>query len=93
MFDDSDRVFDWYGRKTLNLFRCHINYVSVYARASARLLLAGHDVQAKIQRGKETLAARKLGGAFLDLGSMRRCFLLDRGALIEWRGSKIHLRR
>ncbi|MFO0656569.1 MAG: hypothetical protein U0787_16010 [Polyangia bacterium] len=48
-------------------------------------MLLRHDVQAKIQRGKETLAtARKLGGAFLDLEQYAALLLLvearDRGA-------------
>lgn len=77
VFDDSDRVFRLCMDKNPQFVQCHINYVSVYARASARLMLAGHDVQAKIQRGKETLAtARKLGGAFLDLEQYAALLLL-----------------
>ena len=77
LLDETDRVLAQCVEKNAQFQQCHINYVSVYARASARLMLAGHDVQAKIQRGKETLAtARKLGGAFLDLEQYAALLLL-----------------
>ena len=55
--------------------QCHINYVSVYARASARLLLAGHDVRkAKIRRGKRNAGdgAQKLRWRDFGSGTVRR---------------------
>jgi hypothetical protein len=47
---------------------CYINYLILYAKAAQRTQVAGGDPQPQIKRARDALvAARKLGGSFLDL--------------------------
>ena len=47
--------------------QCHINYAAAAARAAQRMLAAGEDPSALLEKAKRaTSASRKLGGSFVD---------------------------
>lgn len=64
---DSDELYDKCIAINHSYQQCHINYAAAAARAAQRMLAAGEDPSALLEKAKRaTSASRQLGGAFVD---------------------------